>query len=407
MKVLFIFDSDYPWDIRVEKICDTLTANGCDVHLVCRNEKRCSPEDTYQGTKIHRIGLPKWIPQWLNSVVTFPVFFNPLWFFQIFRTIRRHGMQIVIVRDLPVALAAVAASRLCGVPVVLDMAECYPELLRAVWKFEPVKILNAFVRNPILADLIERITLHSVNHTLVVVEEARERLIQLGIDKVAISLVSNTPHPDRFAEAPASFPGSLEVQRGKFILMYVGFVNYSRGLDIIVQALSRFVEDTKRVHLVLVGSGNAVTHLKDLVRRLQLEAFVSFEGWVENSLIPKYIASADVCLIPHRKCTHWDNTIPNKLFDYMAASKPVLASDVTPMKRIVSQVQCGLIYKDDDPNDCFAQLLKLKDETFRKSLGDRGVQAVAECYNWGMDAPRLMRGLQSSLVQHGDNNHPV
>jgi glycosyltransferase involved in cell wall biosynthesis len=395
---LFIWDSDYPWDIRVEKICDTLLTNRWDVHIVCRNESRHPPEDTYRGTKIHRIGLPDWIPKWINSMITFPAFFNPLWLFRILRAIRRYQIQIVIVRDLPMALAAVAVSRLCGIPVVLDMAECYPELLRAVWKFEPVRVVNALVRNPFLADLVEQITLRSVDHTLVVVEEAQERLIRMGLDKGLITIVGNTPRHDRFIEAVASFPGSLNSQRGKLILMYVGFVNYSRGLDIVISALSRFVEHTEQVQLVLVGGGNAVESLRHLVRQLRLEDFVSFEGWVDNSIVPNYIASADVCLIPHRKCTHWNNTIPNKLFDYMAAGRSVLASDVTPMKRIMSQVQCGLFYKDDDSNDCYAHLLRLTDKSFRESLGERGKRAVVGNYNWDVDSPRLLEGLQTALL---------
>jgi len=399
MKALFVWDSEYPWDVRVEKICDTLIANGNETHIICRNESRRAEEEVYQSLRIHRVGLPGWVPKWLNSLGTFPAFVNPLWLVRLVRLIRRHKIQLIIVRDLPMALAAVLGGRICHVPVVLDMAECYPELLRAVWKFEPFRLVNVVVRNPRLADWVELCTLRMIRHTLVVVEESRDRLIRMGVDQGAITLVGNTPRHGRFKKAAASFPGCLVAHRDKFILMYVGFVNYSRGLDIVISALDKLVHHTDQIHLTLVGSGNAVGVLKELVNRLNLEQYVSFEGWIDNTLVPAYIASADVCVIPHRKCAHWDNTIPNKLFDYMAASKAVLASDVTPMKRIVTDTQCGLIYKDDDPDDCCAQLKRLMDPTLRERLGREGERAVVEKYNWDVDAERLMAGLKSAFAK--------
>lgn len=399
MQIGLVRDSEYPWDVRVEKICDTLISNGNDVHIICRNETRSAVEDIYKGARIHRVGLPRWAPNWLNSLATFPVFVNPLWLVRLIQLVRCHGIQLMIVRDLPMALGVVWVGRLCRVPVVLDMAECYPELLRAVWMFEPFRFVNLFVRNPRLADWVERCALRRVNHTLVVVEEARDRLIGMGVDQHDITLVGNTPSHRRFKKAAASFPGSLKAHQGKFILMYVGFVNYSRGLDVVITALGSLIKHANQVHLVLVGSGNAIGVLKKLVSHLRLEPYVSFEGWIDNCLVPEYIASSDVCIIPHRKSSHWDNTIPNKLFDYMAASKPVLASDVIPMTRIVTETQCGLIYKDDDSNDCFEQLKRLMDPLLRARLGKEGERAVVEKYNWDIDAERLMDGLRSALAR--------
>lgn len=83
----------------------------------------------------------------------------------------------------------------------------------------------------------------------------------------------------------------------------------------------------------------------------------------------------------------------------MAASKPVLASDVIPMTRIVTETQCGLIYKDDDSNDCFEQLKRLMDPLLRARLGKEGERAVVEKYNWDIDAERLMDGLRSALAR--------
>ena len=77
----------------------------------------------------------------------------------------------------------------------------------------------------------------------------------------------------------------------------------------------------------------------------------------------------------------------------MASGKPVLASDVKPMVRLVEKTQCGLIYQGDDADDCCAKLLTLQSRELRRELGLKGMKAVAESYNWDTDGKRLMQAL--------------
>nr|MDA8163950.1 hypothetical protein [Desulfobacteraceae bacterium] len=75
---MFLWDSDYPWDIRVEKICATLRDAGWKMHLVCRNRARRPREEVADGICLHRLGcLP---PRWgrLNDVYGFPFFLSPV-----------------------------------------------------------------------------------------------------------------------------------------------------------------------------------------------------------------------------------------------------------------------------------------------------------------------------------------
>jgi len=101
--------------------------------------------------------------------------------------------DLIIVRDLPLAPLALVVARARGIPVVLDMAECYPEMLRARWKFGGATPVDALVRNPWLADILERATTRRVDHTLVMVEESRDRLLALGVSGDRVTIVSNTP----------------------------------------------------------------------------------------------------------------------------------------------------------------------------------------------------------------------
>src|ERR687892_515310 len=134
MKVGLVFDGDYPWDVRVWKFATCIA----DVVSTC-------------------------------------------------------GIEALIVRDLPLALAGVAVGRRYAVPVLLDMAENYPAMLRDVNRFERFRIQNVLVRNPGLASLVERLALRLVHHVFVVIEEARDRLLQAGVSAGRISLRRDTP----------------------------------------------------------------------------------------------------------------------------------------------------------------------------------------------------------------------
>src|SRR3972149_2248964 len=96
--------------------------------------------------------------------------------------------------------------------------------------------------------------------------------------------------------------------------------------------------------LQIIGDGTELNSLKGLVKILNLEKSVDLKGWVNFSEVPKIIKESTICLIPHLRSEHTDTTIPNKIFDYMAMGKPVVASDCEPLKRIIQEEKCGFVF---------------------------------------------------------------
>jgi len=390
VKALYLWDAEYPWDIRVEKTCETLIDNDWEVHLVCRNRLRKPLEERYERIFIHRIPyLPHMLGK-LNDIISFPLFFSPIWLKRMYQVAKKNHVDIIIARDLPMSLAAIMVGKIVKIPIILDMAECYPELIRLKWKFEPFKLQNIFIRNPLFVDVIERIVLRFIDHVFVMVEESKNRLIKMEFPEQKITIVSNTPILENFQKANISYPGSMKKHKEKTILLYVGLLNYSRGIDTVLESLSDYVKINNDIFFVIIGTGNAENYLRGMVEKLGLTKNVGFEGWINNKLIPEYIASADICLVPHHKCSHWDNTIPNKLFDYMAAAKSVLVSNVEPMKRIVQKTNSGMVYNDYDKESFINELIKLENKKTRDKLGENGLKAVQEHYNWKNDSKKML-----------------
>jgi len=184
-----VWDADYPWDVRIEKVSRSLGQEH-EVHLVCRNSARRPRYERLDGLHIHRLPAMSWLPARLRAAVGFPAFFNPTWIHAIWRTARRTRARAIVVRDLPLALTAVLVGRALGIPVVLDMAENYPAMIEDVWAAGRARFGDRLVRNPHLIGAVERAAVRLVDHVLVVVDESRDRLAGMGVPASKMSHAS-------------------------------------------------------------------------------------------------------------------------------------------------------------------------------------------------------------------------
>jgi len=381
LRVLFIYDGDYPWDIRVEKVCNTLIKYDCEVHLICRNLAKKIRYEQYRNIHIHRISFLSGIFGKLNDAWTFPFFLSPVWISETLRQLNKEEFDLIIIRDLPMAICGILAGKIKGIPTLLDMAECYPEMLRCTWKFEKFRLVNIVLRNPFFADIIEKIVMKLIDYVFVMIDESRDRLITKKLKRNKIFIVSNTPVLTRFEKAKKQFPNKSK-RSDTLRLIYVGLVNASRGLDTAIEAIHMYIQSNQNIEFWIIGDGKARLYLERKVVSLNLNKYIRFLGWIDNKKVPEYIYASDVCIVPHHRCSHWDNTIPNKIFDYMAAGKPVIVSDVPPVVKIINSEQCGYYYKDYDTFDLVSKLRFLEDPQIRSTMGENGCRAVEEKYNW-------------------------
>ena len=107
MRICKVWDAEYPWDVRVEKIARSLSEAGHTVHLVARNRDRRPTEEQLEECRVHRLApLPPVLGAAANAASMFPAFFNPRWVGLILRTARRARADLILCRDLPLAPTA-------------------------------------------------------------------------------------------------------------------------------------------------------------------------------------------------------------------------------------------------------------------------------------------------------------
>jgi glycosyltransferase involved in cell wall biosynthesis len=155
----------------------------------------------------------------------------------------------------------------------------------------------------------------------------------------------------------------------------------------------------RKFEIKVAGSGKDFQHISSMVERFGLQKEVQLLGWIDHQRLSDVFANADVGLVPHYVCSHWNNTIPNKIFDYMNAGIPVVVSDAIPVRRIVEETGCGLWYPDTDGAALAQRLVQLEDGAVRERYGKNGYQAVVARYNWQQDS-RVLLDSVASLTSH-------
>lgn len=197
--------------------------------------------------------------------------------------------------------------------------------------------------------------------------------------------------PERFADVQP-FRSELGIPQDAFVACYAGrlhTMNMSKGLDTFVQA----AQQVQGLHFLLVGGpAEQVEDLRQMWIGLDLpsEHFHAV-GSVPPAQVPRYLISADVCLItsPHNDFFA-NETSPMKLFEYMLAQRAILASDLPSTREVVTHGETAYLFPPSDVDALAQGLITLRDDAqLRHRLGKNAAQAVLH-YTWQARAKTIL-----------------
>jgi glycosyltransferase involved in cell wall biosynthesis len=302
---------------------------------------------------------------------------------------------MIMVRDLPLGPTAYWAGELAGLPVVMDMAENYPAMIADTWRYGRVGPLDPLIRNPRLLRGLEAWTLPRMGGVIAVSEPSANRVRRHVSTDTHVWTVGNTPvlRTNTASDETSDLARLMASTKG-LRLLYVGGLEESRGLEVVIRALPIAQGRIGSASLFVVGEGSSQRLLERVATELGVAGSTHFAGWVEPGKLPAVTANADICLVPHYVTEHIDTTIPNKIFDYMYAGKPVIVTHSKTLRQIVESKSCGKWYQDDRPEQLADRIAALRIEGVRAEMGARGRQAVLEEFNWRVDEGHLFAGLQ-------------
>ncbi len=390
-----ILDHEFPPDVRVENEAISLVKNGHQVFLLSYNFDNLPHNEKYKDIEVIRIKINKKYAKKLRALTN--TIFNVyphFWAKKIIKFIKENKIEVLHIHDLYMIGAGLIANRILKLPLIADLHENYVEGLKHY------RFANSFPGNFLISipkwERKEIEWCNKANHLITVIEEAVERYKSLGIPKEKITVVANYVNQDEFL-SPIKLGAEdnseiLQKFKDKFVVTYIGGFDIHRGLESVIKAMPEVIKECLNIKLVLVGKGKNLKALVRLSQNLEVEKYILFEGWQPPSKLPIYIKASDICLIPHLKTVHTDNTIPHKLFHYMLLEKPIVATNCNPIERIINETECGLIYESNDSNGLVECITKLyKDSKLRKEFGLNGKKAVIEKYNWEDTSKNLIK----------------
>jgi glycosyltransferase involved in cell wall biosynthesis len=282
-------------------------------------------------------------------------------------------------------LAAYYLSRFYRAHFVMEVRDLWPQSFLDTGQWREGQVQVRFFRwlEQILYARAERIIILSP-----LTHDYLARYSKAWADKAVY--IPNGTRVDRFErvdKTPGSAPRPLTV-------MYLGAMGPTNGLEIVLEAL-RIVNqaDPQLLRVVFVGDGPEKPRLQQMARQMGLHnAF--FEEPVANAEVPEVASRADIFLLVQREVFYGSLT---KLYDYMAAARPIVAAVHAEHNNPVERVGCGLAASPGDPQDLADKLVALArlPEAERRAMGERGRAFVRQHYDWRV----LARDLISTLEQ--------
>jgi lipopolysaccharide/colanic/teichoic acid biosynthesis glycosyltransferase/glycosyltransferase involved in cell wall biosynthesis len=275
-------------------------------------------------------------------------------------------------------------------PLLLEVRDLWPEFAIAL----------GVLKNPALirmARALEAFLYARATHILVNSPAYRDYLIGRGIAAEKISVVPNGVDPDMF-------PPGVDGRRirdeydldGRFVVTYAGALGQANDIPTLLEAAARLNrESDKDVHFLLVGGGKEKENLRRQVRERQLTN-VTIADPLPKADVPALLAASDACVAILRDIPMFRTTYPNKVFDYMAAGRPIVLAIDGVIRDVVERSQGGIFVPPGDAEALAGAVRFMRDHRPQaEEMGRRGRDYVRTHFNRHQQAVDFERVLES------------
>jgi glycosyltransferase involved in cell wall biosynthesis len=174
----------------------------------------------------------------------------------------------------------------------------------------------------------------------------------------------------------------------KFILLYIGSLGEDRGLREVISAFKSVTKEDK-LALVVGGHGAKEDEIRTLIEQIKCALFI---GNVKSELVPLYTKACDAVYMMMNPEEEWHKiAMPNKLFEAMAAGKPIIASADTVYGEVVKKEKTGVVIQYGDIKKLSHMIYELaNNKDMREELGENGFAAAQREYNWTEQGKKLV-----------------
>jgi len=348
------------FDTRIfHKECKSLALAGYDVTLIAPHAEGDMVRD---GIKLRAVRPPRNRRERLMHTV-----------WRVYRAAVREDADIYHFHDpelLPVGLLL----RLHGKRVIYDVHEDYGGAMGGkAW-------LPSVLRGPaaIAVRFCEAVFSRACNRVIAVTPKLAQKF-----SPGKTRIVQNYPWTRELLSAE-----SLPYEKRAPLAVYVGYLGDARGLKEMTEAMHIVA---KKMPAKLVIAGQVRHGGRAEFKRDGDDGVVQYVGHLSRPQIAALLGRARVGLLLLHSLENYRHAQPTKVFEYMSAGLPVLASDIPACRRVFERAECGLLADPLNPEAIASALLWLFDHPAEAAeMGRNGQRAVVERYNWESESQRLI-----------------
>jgi len=394
----YFVSADQPGGVRHWQHTRALERAGHDVSVVTsyvQHKERTVPE-RYRGRRVVREqedGLDMWrtystpgygrdLRSRLASYGSFAT-----WASMAMMRAPRPDVVVASSPSLPAAAAAALVARARGARFVMEVRDLWPDSAVAMGLVRDPRVIAA-------ARAMERLCYRTADRIVALTEGIRDGVVAQGVPPAKVVLITNGVDLEWADADPA--PVDAPVPPEAVVAMYVGAHGTYSSLETVLAAADR-LRDRPDIAVVLVGGGDRKPALQREAERRAVPN-VHFVDPVPKRDVPRWLARADVCLLPYQDRALFAGALPNKTFDYLAAARPVLAAAPDgELTRLVREAGCGVCVPPEDPDAMAAALRRLADDAEgRREMGARGRRMALERYDRRALAARFVATVESA-----------
>jgi len=353
-----------------------------DVHLLTPNDGLLPPEDTIEGARVSRI--PQDLTQnFLERASHFgKAVFNHL--------ALHHDYQVIHYRNIWDGLFIAQNKKRFGYKTIFEVNGLPSIELKYHYPGIDLNLLSKIKEQEIA-------TLHLSDAIICPSSVTRDYIASLGLDRKTISVIPNGVSPSDFS------PSLLPSREGRIpVLLYIGTLADWQGLEVVIDALPKILEQQPvRLHIVGRGRSRQRKSLAKQIRKSGLEEHVLIQPAVPHHEIPTLIAEADICLAPlglnDRNVTQ--GACPIKVLEYMAAGRPLIASNMPIVRELVREDVDALLFSPNAPDDLARQVLALlNDVELSRRLAESASERALIKFTWHESQKKLVKVYEKLLA---------
>ena len=362
IKVAFSVTNCICNDQRVMKMAGTVEKLGCEITIIGRKSGDCCKSESVPFRT-------KRFSMLFKRSVLFYAFFN----IRLFIYLLFHRFDILVANDLDTLLPNFLASRIKRCKLVYDSHEYFtgvPEIqdrhfVKSVWKS------------------IERLLFPKLKNVITVCDSIADLYYtEYHIKPVVVRNCS----PLAGEIIPLS-RRELGISEDNLLLILQGTgINTDRGGEELIEAINI----TPDVSLMIVGTGDNLETIREKVKSYDLEDRIKFIPKCRWKTLIRFTAAADAGLSLDKSTNiNYLCSLPNKLFDYLSAGIPVIATNLPELSNIINKYHCGILITAAYPDEISKAICALRDSNKLLSELKQNSVIASKSMNWELESLKV------------------